>query len=204
MIEWVAELTAAPDEEFGAKPKVMTLATVNEHGAPRARTVVCRAIIEDDPSLVVASDARSEKNRQVRQNGLTELCFWLPTLRRQYRLECRAMTLSAEVIERLVADVNDRGADEAAKLAPLRENVWTELSDASRALFFWPQPGAAREIKSSRFPQAVRTGLPPDNFELIRFAPRRVEVLDLRPHPHRRRRWEVDGHNTWTGADINP
>ncbi|HEX8912574.1 MAG TPA: pyridoxamine 5'-phosphate oxidase family protein [Humisphaera sp.] len=185
MSEWIGELQSALTREFGDKPNVATLATVDKGGAPRARTVVCRRV-QPDGSVLVASDARSEKNEQVKGTQQAEVVFWLPTLREQYRLfgSTRVMLPNPP---------------EAARL-----EVWRAMSDAARALFFWPSPGAKRVEPDESFPKAVDAGQsPPNNFEVIVVRPRKVEHLNLNGHPHRRRRWMLAGK--WTAAaEVNP
>ena len=191
MIEWVQELRAGFTAEFGTGPKVVTLATVETEGLfepyPRARSVVCRRL-EPDGALLVASDERGRKNRQVATRQAAEVCAWLPSVRRQFRLFCEA---------RLIRGTADAGA------SALREQLWTELSESARALFFWPQPGAPRRAGADAFPDVVRTGLPPENFTLISLAPIDVDLLELAGHPHRRRRWRLDEAG-WSVQEINP
>lgn len=198
MIEWVQELRADLAAEFGTGPQIMSVATVDADGRPHVRSVVCRRI--EGPMLLIASDARSAKNQQIAGRPRVEGCFWLPKLRRQYRLAGSALVLGAG--RSTVGNVDLKMDDEMLKL---REEVWADLSDTARALFHWPDPGRTRVPDPSLFPQAVRTGLPPDTFEVIALTPSGVESLDLRPHPHRRRRWRATTHAaTWAAEDLNP
>src|SRR3954463_5584412 len=124
MSEWVGELTRALSEEFGEQPLVCTLATVDKAGAPRARSVICRKV-GSDGSLIITSDGRKEKNEQVKAVPQGEVVFWLPKLRGQLRL-FGAMKRTSD------------GRD------PMRAEIWKLLSDSTRAMFFWPSPGAKR------------------------------------------------------------
>lgn len=191
MIEWVEELRAGFTEEFGTGPKIVTLATVDTRGQPRARSVVVRTLT-DQGSLAVASDARSEKNQQVRYSGRAEVCCWLKQMRRQFRLECVATVSGESTVTTLEVDIEE-----------LRHQVWAEMSEASRATFSWPQPGDARIGDASAFPSAVRTGLPPDHFELLFLRPNYVDLLELTSHPHRRRVWRRSGPQ-WAVQELNP
>jgi pyridoxamine 5'-phosphate oxidase len=192
MIEWVEELRAGFAAEFGTGPKVVTLASVDERGIPRARSVIVRSLT-DDATLVVASDARHEKNRQLAGGRYAEVCAWLPAARRQFRITCRATVIGG-------------GPPDLAPALEgwqaLREQVWTEMSEATRATFFWPDPGMPRVQDPSAFPPAVRTGLPPTNFELLYLRAEAVDVLETASHPHRRRRWRRD--TNWAADEINP
>jgi pyridoxamine 5'-phosphate oxidase len=191
MIEWVEELRAGFTAEFGTGPKVVTLATVETERvfqpSPRVRSVVCRRL-DADGRLLVAIDERSRKTGEVAHRQAAEVCAWLPAVRRQFRLFCEAGLVRA-------AGTGDRGG--------LREQLWTELSESSRALFFWPHPGAPRREADAAFPPAVRTGLPPENFALVSLAPIDVDLLELAGHPHRRRRWRLD-ETGWSVQELNP
>jgi len=111
--------------------------------------------------------------------------FWLPTLKEQYRV--------AGVVSVLTSTDDD----------PRRLTLWRALSDATRAMFFWPPPGRPREADPSAFPEAVGPEVePPEDFELLLIDPERVEHLDLKPSPHRRRRWHAEGE--WEEEELNP
>jgi pyridoxamine 5'-phosphate oxidase len=85
-----------------------------------------------------------------------------------------------------------------------RAELWRELSDEVRALFFWPTPGAKKLDMPEAFPKVVDAEKPlPASFEVLVLRPRRVEHLQLKPHPHRRRRWILAGK--WNAAsEVNP
>jgi PPOX class probable FMN-dependent enzyme len=184
MSEWVDELTRALSDEFGDKPHVCTLATVDKNGAPRARSIVCRKLASDG-SLWIVSDARSEKNEHLKAAPQAEAVFWLPTSRQQFRLLGSV---------RISNTAND----------PARQETWQGLSDGARALFFWPSPGAKRIDPPGAFPEAMpaSTAVPP-SFELLILRPKRVDHLQLAQHPHRRRRWMLAG-NWSAAAEVNP
>jgi pyridoxamine 5'-phosphate oxidase len=186
MSEWVGELTRALGDEYGAdRPRVCTLATVDKAGLPRARSVVCRRVAPDG-SIWIASDARSEKNEQLKANPQAEVVFWLPARKEQFRVQGSVKVLS------------EPGRD------PARATLWGEMSDAARALFFWPTPGAKKLDVPESFPKSVDAETPPPaNFEVLVLRPRRVEHLQLKPHPHRRRRWMLAG-NWQAASEVNP
>ena len=193
-IEWIDELRAALDREQSAMsngassarrgvPRVATLATVDRSGAPHARSVICRRI-DADGLLHFVSDARANKNQDVRGEPRVEVVFWVPSVQAQFRVagEMRVMSL---------------GQDE-----PLRRQLWRELTDETRALFHFPTPGiavAADEV----YPRAVSSDvLPPGTFEVLILKPAQVERLNIATFPHRRRRWRADAN--WSGVDVNP
>ncbi len=184
MSDWILDLRRALDAEYGDRPRIATLATVDRDGRPHGRSIVCRHI-EDSGALWIATDARSAKNGQVRHEPSAELVFWLPTRREQFRVH--------GVVEILVSTDDD----------PRRSILWRMLSDATRAMFFWPPPGRPLEPNPSDFPQAVPAEVePPDDFEVLIVDPLRVEHLDLKPNPHARRRWRAE--RDWEEELLNP
>jgi PPOX class probable FMN-dependent enzyme len=183
MVPWLQELRAAMDWEFGAKPRVMILATVDRSGAPHARAIVCRRI-DDEGRIFAATDARTEKNNQLRGDKRAELVFWMPTIRVQFRI-------SGDT--KIIAFPEDE---------TLRKEIWRELSDEARSLYFWPTPGVAADTDDA-FAQAVAADVsPPRTFEILIVEPRQVDRLSLDSHPHRRRVWRSD--TKWAGVDVNP
>lgn len=184
-MDWLPILRRDLDVEFGQRPRVATVATVDADGRPRARSVVIRQI-DDDGSVCFVSDARSEKNSHLRRVPFAELVLWLPTNRVQFRLAGRAT----------VAGRGDR--------PELIDELWASLPGGSRALFAWPAPGRARSADED---DAFATDLPatappPDTFEVIVVVPDQVERLELGTTPHRRVRWS--GQTGWRAEEINP
>ena len=178
-------MSRALKEEYGDRPHTCTLATVDKNGAPRARSVVCRKVGADG-SVWIVSDARSEKNEQLKALPQAEVVFWLPAIREQFRLLGSVKIIAGSSNE------------------PSRTELWRGLSDSSRALFYWPSPGAKRIDPPENFATGKDGATPPpQNFEVLIVRPRRVEQLQLAPHPHRRRRWMLAG-NWSAAAEVNP
>ena len=183
MMEWLDMLRAAIDDEFGQRPRVVTLATVDA-GGPAARSVVCRRI-DQKGWLYFASDGRSAKNGQLRVNASGEIVCWLPTRREQFRVSGPVNILDA---------LNNQ---------PARTELWRGLSDATRATFLWPTPGTPRSADESAFPRETSATSPvPPTFEVLVLRPHEVEFLDLKPHPHDRRRWIAA--DAWRERRLNP
>ena len=183
---WLLPLQTALDAEFGARPRIAALASVDEAGGPQVRHVVIRRV-EQVGRIWIASDARSEKNHQLRQTPRAALSLWLPTLREQYRLSGPVQVIGP-------ADNDTR-----------RLALWTNMSDAAQGLFAWPPPGTPRDPADDEggYPAAFPVGAtPPDAFELLLIDPDIVEHLDLNPHPHARHRWEAD--DGWNRRLLNP
>lgn len=167
---WLAEFGRAFGEEFENGPAVAVLASVDETGAPDARCVIVR-LVDASGRLCFTSDGQSRKNAQLRSRPLAALVFWLAGRREQYRLS---------------------GPVEFVSDAAERRTIWRSLGRAGRALFSWPEPGRplAAGTDPDRFAREVSEDAPiPDRFEVIAVRPTRVEHLDLKEHPHRRRRW---------------
>lgn len=186
MSDWIAEIQSSLSREFGEKPAAATLATVDKSGGPRARTVICRRVA-DDGSIFITSDARTEKSEQLKASPQAELVLWLPGLREQFRVLGAARFIGA-----------------APSDAPLRQELWRNLSDSTRATFHWPTPGAKKIDPDESFATAVPADAPiPPNFDVIVLRPKRVEHLQLWTQPHRRRRWLLAGK--WSAAaELNP
>lgn len=181
MIAWVELLQIALGAEYASRPWIGTLATTDEDRRPRARSVVCREI-EPDGTLWVTTDLRSDKSAQVAVSGFGEIVFWLPDRREQFRVG-GAMARA--------------GQDD-----PRRSQAWRALSDRSRAMFLWPEPGTPR-TEDDEFPEALGPDAPMvSSFGLLLLRPDRAEFLDLKPHPHERRRWAID--DGWSSRELRP
>lgn len=179
MTDPLAELREALAEEFGDRPRIAALATMDGDGRPRVRNVVCRRI--EGGVIWVTSDVRSDKNRQVRDRPAVELAFWLPGRREQFRVAGTVSFLPS-------ADLPE---------------AWAGLSDSARALFTWPSPGAPRGDEPGGFAERVAAGGPtPESFEVLVVTPDLVERLELKPHPHRRRRSRAT--EGWAAEELNP
>jgi pyridoxamine 5'-phosphate oxidase len=83
-----------------------------------------------------------------------------------------------------------------------RQRHWDGLPPAGRALWGWPEPGAVLD-SAAAFPAELADDTPlPAHFQLLRIALEQVELLELRDHPHQRRRWRRDGG--WSEECLNP
>jgi pyridoxamine 5'-phosphate oxidase len=183
-MEWLIEFRRSAGELSSAKPLVATLATVDAGGSPRARSVVLRHV-GGDGSLWFVSDARSDKNAQLAESNEAEIVVWLPEAREQFRF--------FGTVDRLGA----------AATGGMRLEIWRQLSDTSRALFFWPAPGTPRTQEDAAFAPTVDAATaPPGTFETLFLEPTQVEHLRLLTHPHQRRRWRIE--NGWEREELNP
>ncbi len=77
---WLEEALRMSDRE----PNAMTLATVDEHGQPDARTVLLKG--RNGTGLVFYTNYLSAKGQQLTANPRATLLFWWPKMERQVRL----------------------------------------------------------------------------------------------------------------------
>lgn len=187
MTHWISELKKNLAGEFEKRPVVATLATIGTASATHradARSIVIRDLL-DDGTIIITSDACSEKNAQLRSNPSATVVLWLPALRWQCIVDAQASILGHE------------------STAGIRLDQWRKLSDSTRAMFAWPAPGEAFD-SSAVFAEAIAADAnPPESFEVLVLKPIAVETLNVRAHPHRRIIWSrtVD---EWTSRVVNP
>ncbi len=87
---WLEQAHAAGVRE----PNAMTLATVDVTGAPAARVVLLRQILEGE--LVFFTNLESAKALDLRREPRCALTFWWGTLERQVRVTGRAAPIARE------------------------------------------------------------------------------------------------------------
>lgn len=181
---WRPLLRGARERE-GRSPAArwLQLATVAADGSPRVRTLVFRGWA-GDTSLDLLTDARSEKASELAGQPAVELCWLLPRARMQFRLRGAVEPLPPEL---------EQGE---------RQRHWQALSPSGRAVWGWPAPGEALHADGP-FPAALEDGTPlPQHLQLLRIDLSQVELLELQPHPHRRRRWQRAAG--WREEECNP
>ena len=108
------------------------------------------------------------------------------------------------------AELDAEAAVELCWLLPLpaaieareRQRHWRQLTPAGRSLWGWPPPGEPLDPVAA-FPQELGEDEPlPEAFLLLRLELNQVELLELGPHPHRRRRWCAN--TGWREDPLNP
>jgi pyridoxamine 5'-phosphate oxidase len=161
----------------------LQLATVSAEGWPRVRTLVFRGWSAQG-ELELLTDTRSEKSNELLDQPQVELCWLFRRTREQFRLRGLA---------RLMDGQQDRQA---------LEQHWQRLTPRGRAVWGWPQPGATFD-PAGPWAEQIPDDVPqPEALALIRVQLERVEQLDLKPHPHRRRCWLRD--QGWLEQQLNP
>jgi pyridoxamine 5'-phosphate oxidase len=181
---WRPLLRGARERE-GRSPMArwLQLATVAPDGTPRVRTLVFRGWA-DGACLDLLTDGRSAKAADLAAEAAVELCWLLPRARCQFRLRGRRLTLPAALESRQ------------------RQRHWRQLTPTGRALWGWPPPGEPFE-PAAAFPSEMGDAESmPASFALLRLELSQVELLELGPHPHQRRRWRVA--TGWHEETLNP
>ena len=171
---WRTLLRGARERE-GRSPAArwLQLATVAADGTPRVRTLVFRGWA-DAAAMDLLADGRSAKAAEIKHQPAVELCWLLPKARCQFRLRGQVSALPIE----------EEGQE--------RQRHWQGLTPTGRALWGWPEPGAAFD-GAGEFPAELADETPlPEHFQLLPIDLSQVELLELRDHPHQRRRWQRD------------
>ena len=181
---WRQLLRSARQRE-GRAPQArwLQLATLGLDGTPRVRTLVFRGW-SGPAQLDLLTDGRSSKAAELLRHPWVEICWLLPKAQSQFRLRGTRIQLGPD-------------DDQAA-----REQRWHQLNPGARALWGWPEPGAPFEAGAS-VPAELIDGTPiPPCFELVKITIAQVELLELKGHPHQRRRWRAD--QNWEEERLNP
>ena len=174
---------ACQREGRSSGPTWLQLATTAEDGTPRVRTLVFRGW-SSRGELELLTDVRSEKSSQLLSQPRVELGWLFRKAKEQFRLRGTALLVTAEQEPEALLD------------------HWQRLSPSGRMVWAWPSPGEPFDAQAL-WPQQVANDEPISSHLLImRVALERVEQLDLKPHPHLRRSWELrDG---WCEQRLNP
>ncbi|HEY3850287.1 MAG TPA: pyridoxamine 5'-phosphate oxidase [Steroidobacteraceae bacterium] len=156
VVHWLAEAQAGAAQP---NPNAMVLATVNEHGQPSARVVLCKGIVPEAGYIVFYTNYQSQKGRDLESNPRAAVVFHWDHQHRQVRAEGR--------VERLSDADNDAyfdsrpwqsrlGAWASRQSAPIESRIAMEESVAAAARRFgipYGGPGAPE-------PETVRATVP--------------------------------------------
>ena len=175
---WRLELKSAIKKE-GKSPtnKWVQLATVNLRNEPRLRTVVFRGW-RTDISMLIFTDKRSEKIEHLKFNPNAEILWLFFKSKQQFRFKGKINELMDKT------------------------NYWEELSERSKAIWFWERPG--KKIRTKLLPSDL---IPndlhmPENFIVLQFQIYSVDLLKLELPKYKRYLWEKK--NKWNKVEINP
>ncbi len=191
---WRSPLDRALDDNSSlGSSRFLQLATIRADGRPANRTVVFRGFLRDTNQLMMVTDTRSEKVQQIHHNNWGEACWYFVTSREQFRFSGRLTLVMA--------------AHPDIWLRTERERAWQALSDAARSQFTWPkprQPCPDNPPVGSPIPNVIA---PLSNFCLLLLDPVEVDHLDLRPNPHHRWYYSLQGscqESIWSVEAITP
>ena len=184
MPPWRPLLRAAMQREGrSVAARWVQLATTGRDGSPRVRTLVFRGWAGAN-QLELFSDQRSEKVKELANNGASELCWLFPKARQQYRLRGKVELITA------------------SEQPELCQERWHKLSDTGRAVWGWPTPADPLD-PAAAFPERLsETAKLPEHFVVLRMQVKAVERLNLGPHPHQRTRWNAESY--WRQQPLNP
>ncbi len=166
------------------------LATIRQDGRPANRTVVFRGFWDETNQIKLIGDRRSDKIPQLAAQPWSELCWYFPKSREQFRL---LGTLTV-----ITADTPD------SSLATARQAQWQALSDNARMQFAWPHPQAPRADITQFEPEPPDPTTPLPTFCLLLLNPTEVDHLALRGDPQTRDRYWLDAAQQWQWQAVNP
>lgn len=163
--------------------RLPVIATVDEQGTPRARTVVLRHVDRNTHTIGFHTDARSPKLQHLQRlppstKFAIAWVFYDPEAKIQIRAETGARVHVGDDVARA---------------------VWDETPDYSRACYMVAQPPSSVLPTALDPADAVVTGSPPHdrserlgwpNFAVVRCEVRRFEWLSLAASGHRRAQFQ--------------
>ena len=172
---------------------VPTLCTIGSDGAPVARSVVLRRVIDEACEIVCHTDVRSDKVAEIARDPRVAWHFYAPELKLQVRVSAVA-----------AIHTFDSRADEGWARSPL----------SSRRCYLAPRaPGSACDAPSPNLPAGILDRRPTEeesapgraNFAVVVTRATAIDWLFLASEGHQRARFthKVDGSG-WDGSWIEP
>tara|TARA_Y100001970_G_scaffold48951_1_gene62088 strand:+ start:4879 stop:5424 length:546 start_codon:yes stop_codon:yes gene_type:complete len=173
---WKQELKSSQNKEGKfLSNRWIQMATISKSNEPRLRTVVFREWIKDD-SMIIFTDRRSEKVKDIDINNNVEILWILSKTKSQFRFKGNAYVIHDD------------------------NKYWNNLSEQSRSLWFWPTPG--KEFNNLNFENIQIEKEKPINFMVFEIAIHTVELLKLERPFHKRYLWEK--RKNWVRSRLNP
>jgi pyridoxamine 5'-phosphate oxidase len=170
--------------------KFVQLATVRPDGHPANRTVVFRGFWEETNQLKFITDFRSQKILDIYEQPWSEVCWYFPKTREQFRLHGRLTLVSLHT--------------ENEELQKLRSQTWQDLSLAARAQFSWAEPGEVRDLDVPfQMELPSETEVLPE-FCILLMDPISVDHLELRGDPQNRTDYKRQADDRWVTIGVNP
>ena len=159
----------------------LVLNTVDLHNKPDARTVVLRSFSQEDLTIGIHSDNRSEKVEHLKSNNFTCLVFYDDQKKIQLRI---------------------RGT---TNLEKSKKESWDKLSNWSKRCYLTSKPpGEVSNNPTSGFPNKFESEAPSseearkgfENFTVIRIFIDEIEWLFLASQGHRRALFNINRDNS--------
>ncbi len=162
---WRVKLQRALDNNSDlAQARYIQLASVTHTGRPAVRTVVFRGFNPNNDQLLLHTDRRSEKFKQLQNNQAAEICWYFPNTREQFRLSG-----IANIVE---------------PTDTLTKQQWKLLSNQAKTAYFQPLPGYTETASHYPLSKQLDIETTAANFVVIGVAVEEVDYLDLRTAPH--------------------
>jgi PPOX class probable FMN-dependent enzyme len=166
--------------------KYFQVASVNNAGSPKVRTMVFRGFGKQH-CLFAVTDIRSDKVEDFKHQAQVQICWYFAKTREQYRLDC-----SVECITE----------------GQIYTEYWDKLSESAQLSFYAPAPKVpfdnsidAQEKESSTNKQNAIS----EHFAVIRFKPNFSDYLDLKSKPQQRELEQLEPSlNQWQLTRVNP
>ena len=152
-----------------------TLATVDAHGRPQARTVVLRAADRETGELRIYTDRQADKVAEVRATPWAAVHVWDQSAHLQLRLVAKVDVLTGSPVE----------------------SIWNGLSEHARRCYgFGPASGESIDAATA---YEVMPSL--DAFAVLAL---RAETMDVLHLGHRHRRARYSRSDDWAGTWVVP
>eukprot|EP00960_Hanusia_phi_P053138 761855-Hanusia_phi.AAC.2 len=147
-------------------------------------------LLSQPTCLKFITDSRSEK---LRHGSIVEVCWYLTETREQYRIAGQVLYITEDTKE--------------DKYVKERVSTWKAVSEAARQSFYWPPPGQPVDIDlPEQFMAEANAELsaPPQTFVVGLVDPVRIDHLQLRGTPQRRKIWTRKEQRAWEDLSVNP
>ncbi len=177
--------------------RYLQLATVDTNHHPQNRTIAFRGFVEDSDQLQFAVDSRSEKLPQILANPQAQICWYFRKTREQFRISGRLTPIMAPHLM----------LQPETETQTLREKLWDQISERSRALWFWPDPKGVRADTDDYVPKIAKEVEVPDTFVLLLLDPTEVDHLELKgdeSYPQVRHLHIRKAPDQWVRYPVNP
>ncbi len=177
--------------------RYLQLATVDGEHQPQNRTVAFRGFVENTDQLQFAVDSRSEKLPQILTNPKAQACWYFRKTREQFRITGRLIPILAPSLM----------LHPEPETQLLRERLWDQISERSRALWFWPEPKGPRAEAAEFVSKVPKETAVPDTFVLLLLDPTEVDHLALKgdeDYPQVRHLYVRQDGSPWQKYPVNP